>query len=180
MVHSVGFGCSALYLSEVEFEDVANVVWRTLGQLYQLFAILEGLAQFLNSGLHPVHPVDALRGGSAALFPRRSRSGCEHSAQSHLHLQRPSLDLRNALGDDEGDAVAGTAGHLGEVPAEELQTALQLLMAALDGQSLQTALVTGQETLTAEESVVCPSCTSPVKRTEKSLTSSHSAPWKYT
>lgn len=66
---------------------------------------------------------------------------------SHLHLERPPLDLRDALGDDEGDAVAGAAGHLGEVPAEQLEATLQLLVAALDGQSLQTALVTGQEAL---------------------------------
>lgn len=58
------------------------------------------------------------------------------SVHSHLHLQRPSLYLRNALGDDKGDAIAGAAGYLGEVPAEQLQTALQLLMATLDGQSL--------------------------------------------
>lgn len=58
------------------------------------------------------------------------------NAHSHLHLQRPSLYLRNALGDDKGDAIAGAAGYLGELPAEQLQTALQLLMATLDGQSL--------------------------------------------
>lgn len=75
-----------------------------------------------------------------------SNTLCERTP-SHLHLERPSLYLGDALGDDEGDAVAGTAGHLREVPAEQLQTALQLLVAALDGQSLQTALVTRQETL---------------------------------
>lgn len=66
---------------------------------------------------------------------------------SHLHLERSSLYLGDALGDDEGDAVARAAGHLREVPAKQLQTALQLLMTALDGQSLQTALVACQETL---------------------------------
>lgn len=69
------------------------------------------------------------------------------NALSHLHLERPSLYLGDTLGDDEGDAVTGTAGYLREVPAKQLQTALQLLMATLDGQSLQTALVTCQETL---------------------------------
>lgn len=72
----------------------------------------------------------------------------------HLHLERPPLYLGDALGDDEGDAVTGTAGYLREVPAEQLQTALQLLMAALDGQSLQTALVTRQETLRRPEEKV--------------------------
>lgn len=76
------------------------------------------------------------------------------SINSHLHLERPSLYLRDTLGDDEGDAVTGTAGYLREVPAEQLQTALQLLMAALDGQSLQTALVTRQETLRTEKKVL--------------------------
>lgn len=66
---------------------------------------------------------------------------------SHLHLERPSLYLGDALGDDERDAVAGTAGHLREIPAEQLEATLQLLVAALDGQSLQAALVTGQEAL---------------------------------
>lgn len=69
----------------------------------------------------------------------------------HLHLERPSLYLGDALGDDEGDAVTGAAGYLREVPAEQLQAALQLLVAALDGQSLQAALVTRQETLRTEK-----------------------------
>lgn len=68
----------------------------------------------------------------------------------NLHLHGPSLYLGDALGEDEGDAVVGTAGHLGELPAEELQAALQLLVAALDGQGLQAALVTRQETLPGE------------------------------
>ena len=65
----------------------------------------------------------------------------------HLHLECAPLDLRDTLCDDEGDTVAGTAGHLRELPAKQLQTALQLLMTALDGQSLQTALMARQETL---------------------------------
>lgn len=71
----------------------------------------------------------------------------------NLHLHGPSLYLGDALGEDEGDAVVGTAGHLGELPAEELQAALQLLVAALDGQGLQAALVTRQETLPGEVEV---------------------------
>lgn len=68
-------------------------------------------------------------------------------AFSHLHLQCPSLDLRDALGDDEGNTVTGTAGYLSEISAKQLQTALQLLMTTLDRQSFQTALVARQETL---------------------------------
>lgn len=71
--------------------------------------------------------------------------------QSHLHLERPSLYLRDALGDDEGDAVAGTVVHLREIPAKQLEATLQLLVATLDGQSLQTALVTGQEALRGQK-----------------------------
>lgn len=80
---------------------------------------------------------------------QRSRLTVTHSiiALSHLHLECPSLYLGDALGDDEGDAVTGTVGYLREIPAKQLQTALQLLMATLDGQSLQAALVTCQETL---------------------------------
>lgn len=66
---------------------------------------------------------------------------------SHLHLHGPSLYLRDALGNDEGDAVTGTTGYLRELPAEQQQTTLQLLVATLDGQGLQTTLVTRQETL---------------------------------
>lgn len=69
----------------------------------------------------------------------------------YLHIHGPSLYLGDALGEDEGDAVVGTASHLAELPAEELQAALQLLVAALDGQRLQAAFVTRQETLRGEE-----------------------------
>lgn len=58
---------SCVYLSQVKLEDVADVMWRTLGQLHQLLAILEGLTQLLHARLHSVHPVDALRGGSRML-----------------------------------------------------------------------------------------------------------------
>ena len=53
-----------MYLSEVKLEDVANVMWRTLGQFDQLLAILKGLTELLHTSLHPVHPVDALQAGS--------------------------------------------------------------------------------------------------------------------
>ena len=72
-------------------------------------------------------------------------------ACDHLELEGASLDLRDALGDDEGDAVAGRARHLGEVLAEQLQAAVELLMAALDGQRLQATLVARQEALRANQ-----------------------------
>jgi len=78
---------------------------------------------------------------------QRSRPPHPPVACGHLELERPPLDLRDALGDDEGDAVAGTAGHLGEVLAEQLQAAVELLGAALDGQGLQATLVARQEAL---------------------------------
>ncbi len=145
--------CVCVYLSEVKLEDVADVMRWTLGQLHQLFAVLKGLTQLLHTSLHPVHSVDALRGGKQIPlnhFKILGYPAFTKRAPSHLHLERPSLYLRNALGDDEGDAVTGTAGHLRELPAKQLQTTLQLLMATLDCQSLQTALVTGQETLRTE------------------------------
>lgn len=57
-----------LYLSEVKLENVADVVWGTLGELDQLLAILKGLTQFLNTSLHPIHSVDALQGGSSGSY----------------------------------------------------------------------------------------------------------------
>lgn len=65
----------------------------------------------------------------------------------HLGVQRPLLDLTDALLDDEGHAVGRAAGRRAEVLAEELQAALQPLVAALDGQRLQTLLVAGQAAL---------------------------------
>lgn len=131
-------------------------MWRTLRQLDQLFSILKGLTQFLHTGLHSIHPVDALKRGERRFKPNGSKANNQKSttpsthsirAFSHLHLQCPSLDLRDALGDDEGNTVTGTAGYLSEISAKQLQTALQLLMTTLDRQSFQTALVTRQETL---------------------------------
>lgn len=103
----------------------------------------------------------------------------------NLHLHGPSLDLADALGEDEGDVVVGAACHLAELPAEELQAALQLLVAALDGQRLQAALVTGQETLSGdaekeETGVQTGQSVLAGRSSGRRLTSSHSAPWKYT
>ena len=65
----------------------------------------------------------------------------------HLGAQRPLLDLKDALLDDEGHTIGGAAGSTAEVLAKELQTALQLLVATLDGQGLQALLVAGQAAL---------------------------------
>lgn len=48
------------HLSEVKLEHVADVMWRALRQLHQLFPILKGLAQLLHTRLHSVYPVDTL------------------------------------------------------------------------------------------------------------------------
>lgn len=122
--------------------------------------------------------------------PRQTPEIHTHSL-THLHLERPSLNLRDALGDDEGDAVTGTAGHLREFPAEELKAALQLLMATLDGHSLQAALVTCQETLQRQKELMTTGLVSwgilsgspsqprlGFNTRHEGLTSSHSAPWK--
>lgn len=48
------------YLSQVELQDVADVVRGGLGQLHQLFPILKRLAKLLHAGLDAVNSVDAL------------------------------------------------------------------------------------------------------------------------
>lgn len=65
----------------------------------------------------------------------------------YLHSQRPPFDLTDTLFDDKGDAVRAAVGHLGEILSEQLQAALEFLVATLDGQRLQAALMAGQETL---------------------------------
>lgn len=55
-IHQVEF----IYLPQVEFEHVADVVRGVIRQLHQLFAILKGLAQFLHTRLGTIHAVDAL------------------------------------------------------------------------------------------------------------------------
>lgn len=50
----------AANLSQVEFEYVANVVWRKVGELYQVLSVLKRLAQFLHPRFGTIHTVDAL------------------------------------------------------------------------------------------------------------------------
>lgn len=66
---------------------------------------------------------------------------------SHLGFQRPLLNLRDALLDDEGDAVRAALRSLHEVLPKELQLPLELLVPALDGQGFQALLVAGQVAL---------------------------------
>lgn len=70
----------------------------------------------------------------------------------HLGAQRPPLYFTDALLDDEWHSIRGAASRLAEVLAEELQAALKLLVAALDGKGLQTLLVAGQAALGAVQS----------------------------
>ena len=72
--------------------------------------------------------------------------------QLYLDVEGSALDLRGALPDDEGDSVGAVLGCLGEVDAKQMQSSLELLVATLDGQRLQTLFVAGQGTLgNAEE-----------------------------
>lgn len=49
------------HLSQVELQDVADVVRVKVRELHQVLAVLKRLAQFLHPRLGPVHPVDALQ-----------------------------------------------------------------------------------------------------------------------
>lgn len=48
------------HLSQVELQDIADVVGGGLGQLHQLLPILKGLAKLLHTGLDTINSVDAL------------------------------------------------------------------------------------------------------------------------
>lgn len=49
------------HLSQVELQDVADVVRVQLRELHQVLAVLKRLAQLLHPRLGPIHPVDALQ-----------------------------------------------------------------------------------------------------------------------
>lgn len=66
---------------------------------------------------------------------------------SDLHAQCSPLNLTDALLHNEGDPISAAARDLGKVSAKELQTALELLMATLDGHGLQASFMAGQVTL---------------------------------
>lgn len=62
-------------------------------------------------------------------------------------MQCPPLNLTDTFFDNEGHPIRGVEGHLAEVLSKELQAALKLLVATLDGQGLQTLFVTSQTAL---------------------------------
>lgn len=74
------------------------------------------------------------------------------SGSDHLGAQRPPLYFADAFLDDEWHSVMRAAGRLAKVLAKELQAALKLLVAALNGQGLQTLLMAGQAALGAVQS----------------------------
>lgn len=53
---------SRSYLSEVELEDVADVVGRVIRQLHQVLAVFKCLAQLLHTRLGAVHTINSLQG----------------------------------------------------------------------------------------------------------------------
>lgn len=62
-------------------------------------------------------------------------------------MQCPPLNLTDTFFDNEGHPIRGAEGCLAEVLSKELQAALKLLVATLDGQGLQTLFVTSQTAL---------------------------------
>lgn len=71
--------------------------------------------------------------------------GC--AAGAYLDVEGSALNLRRALLDDEWDAVSAVLCRLGEVNTKQLQSALELFMAALDCKRFQALLVAGQRAL---------------------------------
>lgn len=53
---------AALYLSEVELEDVADVVRRVIRQLHQVLPVFECLAELLHARFGAVHTINSLQG----------------------------------------------------------------------------------------------------------------------
>lgn len=50
----------AAHLSQVELENVTDVMWIKFWELHQIFAVLKCLAQLLHPGFSAIHAVDAL------------------------------------------------------------------------------------------------------------------------
>lgn len=65
----------------------------------------------------------------------------------YLHSERSLLDFLDAFLDDEWYSFRVALQHLGEISAEQLEPSLQLFVATLDSQGLQTLLMAGQEAL---------------------------------
>lgn len=64
-----------------------------------------------------------------------------------LDVEGSALNLRRALLDDEWDAVRAVLCCLGKVNTKQLQSALELFMAALDCERFQALLMAGQRAL---------------------------------
>lgn len=71
----------------------------------------------------------------------------------YLDVQRPVFDLRCALLDDERNAIGAVFGRLSEVDAKQVQLAMELLVATLNGQRFQAFLMAGQGTLGGKRTV---------------------------
>lgn len=78
--------------------------------------------------------------------------GC--AAGAYLDVEGSALNLRRALLDDEWDAIRAVLSCLSKVNTKQLQSALELFMAALDCKRFQALLVAGQRALakTTEDS----------------------------
>lgn len=68
-------------------------------------------------------------------------------ARAYLDVEGSALNLRRALLDDEWDAVGAVLSRLGKVNTKQLQSALELFMAALDCKRFQALLMAGQRAL---------------------------------
>lgn len=68
----------------------------------------------------------------------------------YLDVEGSTLNLRRALLDDERDAIRAVLRRLCKVDAEQLQSSLELFMAALDGERFQALLMAGQGALAKE------------------------------
>lgn len=65
----------------------------------------------------------------------------------YLDVEGSTLNLRRALLDDEWDAIRAVLRRLRKVDAKQLQSSLELFMAALDGERFQALLMAGQGAL---------------------------------
>lgn len=156
---------AALYLSEVELEDVADVVRRVIRQLHQVLPVFECLAELLHARFGAVHTINSLRGPREETKKTNKQTNHEQflvevhlsddkssaqrgcAARAYLDVEGSALNLRRALLDDEWDAVWAVLRCLGKVNTKELQSALELFMAALDCERFQALLVAGQRAL---------------------------------
>lgn len=149
-------------LSEVELEDVADVVGRVIRQLNQVLPVFKCLAELLHTRFGAVHTINPLRGAREKKTTTSKQIMSNFRWKSiyqmmnvqlgrvaglHLDAEGSALNLRRALLDDEWDAVRAVLSRLGKVNTKQLQSALELFMAALDCERFQALLVAGQRAL---------------------------------